>query len=91
LTGRGPAGSRYKKARASSAPGLSGVIYNIYKKCPWLLHRLWRILKVIWGRGKVAHEWRYAEGVWIPKESKNIRQFRTISLLSVEGKILFSA
>ncbi len=30
--------------------------------------------------------------MWIPKEenSKNISQFRTISLLSVEGKIFFS-
>lgn len=34
----------------------------------------------------------YAEGVWIPEaeDSKNIDQFRTISLLSFEGKIFFS-
>ena len=40
----------------------------------------------------MAHRWRYVEGVWIPKEeeSKNISQFRTISLLSVEGKVFFS-
>jgi len=73
-----------KKTRVSSAPGPSGVTYKVYKNCPRLLHRLWRILKVIWRRGKVAHQWRYAEGVWIPKEeeSKNISQFRTILLLS---------
>jgi len=53
-----------KKARASSALGPSGVPYKVYKNCPWLLHRLWRILKVIWRRGKVVHQWRYAEGVW---------------------------
>ncbi len=53
---------------------------------------LWKILKVIWRRGRVADQWRCAEGVWIPKEenSKNINQFRTISLLSVEGKVFFS-
>lgn len=47
---------------------------------------------MIWRRGKVAQQWRFAEGVWIPKEeeSKTIDQFRTISLLSVEGKIFFS-
>uniref|UniRef100_A0A3B1JAJ2 Reverse transcriptase domain-containing protein n=1 Tax=Astyanax mexicanus TaxID=7994 RepID=A0A3B1JAJ2_ASTMX len=81
-----------KKARSSSAPGPSGVPYKVYKNCPLLLERLWKILKVIWRRGKVARQWRFAEGVWIPKEevSKNIDQFRIISLLSVEGKIFFS-
>ncbi|KAL7891157.1 hypothetical protein AOLI_G00006330 [Acnodon oligacanthus] len=81
-----------KKARSSSAPGPSGVPYRVYKNCLKLLHRLWKILKVIWRRGKVAQQWQFAEGVWIPKEeeSKTIDQFRTISLLSVEGKIFFS-
>jgi hypothetical protein len=68
------------------------VPYKLYKRCPRLLHRLWKILRVIWRRGKVAQQWRFAEGVWIPKEenAKNIEQFRTISLLSVEGKIFFA-
>ncbi|RXN12199.1 reverse transcriptase [Labeo rohita] len=54
--------------------------------------RLWKALKVIWRRGKIAQSWRYAEGVYIPKEEKseNIDQFRVISLLSVESKIFFS-
>lgn len=40
----------------------------------------------------MVQQWRHAEGVWIPKEenSTTIQQFRNISLLSVEGKILFS-
>ncbi|XP_061747756.1 uncharacterized protein LOC133545995, partial [Nerophis ophidion] len=81
-----------RRARTISAPGPSGVPYKVYKNYPRLLHRLWRILKVMWRRGKVADQWRQAEGVWIPKEEKsqNINQFRTISLLSVEGKIFFS-
>lgn len=41
-----------RRARASSAPGPSGVPYKVYKNCPKLLHRLWRALKVIWRRGK---------------------------------------
>ncbi|KAK0150652.1 hypothetical protein N1851_008245 [Merluccius polli] len=42
--------------------------------------------------GVTDGQWRFAEGVWIPKEenAKNIEQFRTISLLSVEGKIFFA-
>nr|BAC82600.1 reverse transcriptase [Danio rerio] len=81
-----------RRARSSSAPGPSGVPYKVYKNCPKLLHRLWKALKVIWRRGKIAQPWRYAEGVYIPKEEKseNIDQFRVISLLCVESKIFFS-
>ncbi|XP_026126685.1 uncharacterized protein LOC113108082 [Carassius auratus] len=81
-----------RRARENSAPGPSGVPHKVYKNCPRLLHRLWKILKVIWRRRRVADQWRQAEGVWIPKEEKSqkIDQFRAISLLSVEGKIFFS-
>lgn len=81
-----------KAARTSSAPGPNGVPYLVYKRCPKLLHRLWKILRVIWRRGKIGQQWRSAEGVWVPKEEKSttIEQFRTISLLNVEGKIFFS-
>ncbi|XP_023810165.1 uncharacterized protein LOC105353972 [Oryzias latipes] len=81
-----------KAARWASTPGPSGVPYVAYKRCPQLLRHLWKILRVIWRRGRVPDQWRWAEGVWIPKEenSKNINQFRTISLLSVEGKVFFS-
>ncbi len=78
-------------ARSSSAPGPSGVPYKVYKQCPKLLVRLWKILKVFWQRGKAAPQWRSAEGIWIPKEenASTIEQFRVISLLCVEGKIFF--
>ncbi|KAI4872262.1 hypothetical protein NFI96_007403 [Prochilodus magdalenae] len=78
-----------KAARSSSAPGPSGVPYVVYKRCPRLLQQLWKIIKVIWRRRKVAQQWRHAEGIWIPKEenASTIEQFRVISLLSVEGKV----
>ncbi|XP_060938981.1 uncharacterized protein LOC133018922 [Limanda limanda] len=81
------------KARASSAPGPSGTSYKVYKNCPKLLLRLWRILRVFWRRGRIPEQWRVAEGVWIPKEenSTQLDQFRIISLLCVEAKIFFSA
>ncbi|XP_062387675.1 uncharacterized protein LOC134076569 [Sardina pilchardus] len=81
-----------RAARTSSAPGPSGVPYVVYKRCPRLLKRLWLIIKAIWRRGRVAQQWRHAEGIWIPKEenSRSIEQFRVISLLSVEGKVFFS-
>lgn len=75
-----------RSARAALAPGPSRVLYKVFKNCPRLLERLWKIYRVIWRKGKVPQQWRYAEGVWIPKEenASNIKQFRTISLLSVE-------
>lgn len=80
------------KARACSAPGPSGTTYKVYKNCPRLLRRLWKILRVFWRKGKIPDQWRVAEGVWIPKEenSTQLDQFRIISLLSVEAKIFFS-
>lgn len=79
-------------AWTSAPPGPSSVPYKVYKYCPGLLERLWRIIRVIWRRGRVAKQWRHAEDVWIPKEesdASDITQFHTISLLSVEGKIFF--
>ncbi|XP_060589960.1 uncharacterized protein LOC132745155 [Ruditapes philippinarum] len=81
-----------KKARSCSAPGPSGIPYKVYKKCPKLLRTLWSLLRVVWRKGSIPNCWQTAEGCLVPKEknSKNITQFRTISLLSVEGKIFFS-
>ena len=81
-----------KKARSKSAPGYSGTSYKVYKKCPLLLKRLHKLIKVVWRQQKIPECWQFAEGCLIPKEenSKHIKQFRTISLLSVEGKIFFS-
>ncbi|KAI8485155.1 hypothetical protein Bbelb_370800 [Branchiostoma belcheri] len=81
-----------RKARAGSAPGPSGIPYNVYKKCPLLLRRLWRLLRRMWGKGVIPTSWKRAEGCFIPKEvdSSVINQFRTISLLCVECKIYFS-
>ena len=60
--------------------------------CPKLLRRLWNLLKVVWRKGKVPDCWQQAEGIFTPKEkdTKTFTQFRTISLLNVEGKIFFA-
>ena len=81
-----------KKARSASTPGPSGVSYRVYKNCPKLVRRLWKLLRVLWRKGEVANQWKKADGVMIPKEenASDLSQFRTISLLSVEGKIFFS-
>ena len=81
-----------KKARSGSAPGPNGIPYKVYKKYPKLLRILWQLLKKVWKKGAVPTSWRRAEGCFVPKEkdSSTVKQFRTISLLNVEGKIFFS-
>ena len=81
-----------KKERANSSPGPSGLAYAVYKRCPKLLCRLWKLLKAIWFHQRMPEEWNRAEGIYVPKEGKStvIGQFRQISLLSVEGKIFYS-
>ena len=80
------------KERTGSAPGPNCIPYKVYKMCPKLLRRLWNLLKVIWRKGKVPECWQQAEGIFTPKEkgSKHVTDFRTISLLNVEGKMFFA-
>ncbi|XP_053391239.1 uncharacterized protein LOC128554051 [Mercenaria mercenaria] len=81
-----------RKARSASAPGPNGIQYRVYKNCPKLLQRLWKLLKVVWRKGQLPDNWLLSEGCFIPKEegSMTLKQFRTISLPNVEGKVLLS-
>lgn len=47
---------------------------------------------VVWKKQVIPKTWRWAGGILIPKEKNwaTIDQFRQISLLNVEGKIVFS-
>ena len=78
-----------RNARSKSSPGPSGIPYLVYKRCPLLLRRLWKLLRVVWRKGVLPKEWMLADGCFIQKEldSERIDMFRGISLLSVELKI----
>ncbi|XP_052223860.1 uncharacterized protein LOC127839510 [Dreissena polymorpha] len=78
-----------KKARAASTPGPNAIPYKVYKMCPLLLKRLWRLLKVVWRKGDVSEAWKEAEGIFTPKErnSKTVNQFRTISTSVKKGGV----
>ncbi|XP_071500857.1 uncharacterized protein [Diadema antillarum] len=80
-----------RKARAGSAAGQNGLSYKLFKYCPRVRRVLWRILRVLWRERIVPVSWCVAEGVYIPKErdAKGTGKFRPISLLNVDGKILF--
>ena len=83
---------RLQKTRNKSAPGPNGVPYIVYKKCPGLARLLFGYLKGLWRKNIISKTWREAEGVFIPKEdgAKELNEFRTISLLNVEGKLFFA-
>ena len=82
-----------QKARSGSAPGPSGLSYVVYKRCPRLIRRLWKLINIIWRTKDLPTSWMFAEGCFVPKElnSSSIDQFREISLLDVEGKIFWAA
>lgn len=69
-----------QKVRSASAPGPIGIPYKVYKRCPMLLRRLWKLLRRIWTKGIIPASWKRAEGCFVPKEmdSSDISQFRTI-------------
>ena len=49
------------------------------------------LLKDSWRTKSVAEKWCLAEGVYIPKEqnSETLPDFRSISLLNIDGKVFF--
>ena len=78
------------KVRSKSSPGNDGVSYKVHKKCPRLRNSLFLLLRNMWERKNVAKRWEMAEGIYLPKEEKSaLGQFRPISLLNIDGKIMF--
>ena len=80
------------EARAAFATGPNVIPYKVYKCCPRLAQRLWKLLKVVWHKGELPEAWKLEEGRFIPKEEneKSLSQFQMISLLNVEVKIFMT-
>ena len=80
--------------RNSSAPGINKIPYKVYKKCPRLASYLFKIFKACKKHNVVPIYWRVAGERYIGKKDdpdpNNIRDFRPIALLNVEGKLFFS-
>ena len=61
-----------------------------FKKCSSIRHALWEMLKVLGRNDVMPDSWSKAEGVYIPKENlAGISMFHPISLLDIDGKIIF--
>ena len=80
--------------RNASSPGLNAIPYKVYKKCPQISAFLFNIFKCCVKKCIVPVQWRYAKEIYIPKSktpvNSNVKDFRPIALLNVEGKLLFS-
>ena len=80
--------------RNASAPGLNGIPYKVYKKCPKTSKFLFKIFQACFKRCQIPIQWRSAQEIFIPKVSTpsntKISDFRPIALLNVEGKLFFS-
>ena len=63
----------------------------MYKKCPRLRNSLFLLLRNMWEKKSLAKRCEIAEGIYLPKEKKSqtLGQFRSISLLNIDGKIMF--
>ena len=78
-----------KKARAKAAGGPNGITYADYKNSPSLTKCLWKVLAKVWDQEEIPAAWCVADG--IPKEnSRELKQFRPISQINVEGKVFFA-
>ena len=80
-----------RKVHGKSSSGNDALIYKVYKKFPLLRNKLFLLLREA-SQKKIVEEWcQLAEGIYLPKEenSADLGQFRLISLLNIDGKILF--
>lgn len=68
-----------KAAKASAAPGPSGISDKVWKKCPKPLQKLRKIIRKIWAKDRIPSSWELAEGCFIPKEEA----FSTIHCVNV--------
>ena len=90
--------SEFKKVlnfrRYGSARGMNMIPQKVYKLCPNICDYLFRLFKSCFQNYVVPVQWRIAAEVYIPNsgstDPNNIKDFRPIYLLNVEGKLFFS-
>lgn len=80
-----------RKARGRSAPWPNGIPYRVYKSCERLKRHLRKLLKAAWMKNFLPESRLIAEGCFISTEenSSSIKEFCTVLLLNVEGKVFF--
>ena len=78
----------------AAAPGLYGIPYNLYKKCPKINNFLFNFFLSGINKGIIPLQRQNAKEIYIPKvnplTAHNISDFRPIALLNVKCKLFFS-
>lgn len=81
-----------RKKRNASAPGINGIPYTVYKRCPRLLGFLILIFQEVWSGRLVPKNWRLGRVTLIPKDGDNSKPglMRDITVLNVEGRVFWA-
>jgi len=81
-----------KRKRNAAAPGLNGLSYVLYKKCPSILSALHRIFRQIYKSEDIPESWASAFVVLLQKSDDLSlpSEFRPIAITNTVGKVFFS-
>jgi hypothetical protein len=81
-----------RKKRNGASPGLNGLPYVPFKKCPSLRLFIFKLAKKIWLSQDVPTNWAEAYIILLFKSGNlsNVSDFRPIAITSTIGKIFFS-
>jgi hypothetical protein len=81
-----------KLKRNGAAPGLDGILYVPFKRCPCLVKLLVKIFRKVWKTKDIPAEWATAS-IQLLAKSANLTdpaEFRPIALTNTIGKIFFA-
>jgi hypothetical protein len=81
-----------KLKRSGAAPGVDGILYVPFKRCPCLVRVLFKVFKKVWTTKDVPAEWATAS-IQLLAKSANLSdpaEFRPIALTNTVGKIFFA-
>ena len=81
-----------RRKRNAAAPGMNGISYLPFKKCPSIVLCLHRILLKIWKTRDIPADWAVAYIALLSKSDvlDNPAEFRPIAVTNTSGKIFFS-
>ena len=80
------------KKRNKNVPGINGIPFLVYKKCPKVLYMLLNIMNRVWDEKVIPKSWQQAVIVLLAKSEvlDDPSEFRPIALLNAEGRLFFT-
>jgi len=81
-----------RKKKNGSAPGMNGIPYTVYKRCPRVATVLLNIFRAVWERREIPSSWQVGRVTLIPKSGDNSDPglMRDITVLNVEGRLFWA-